>query len=95
MSIQSEINTVKLMVELYCRKNHHCSTVCVNCNSLLTYSIKRLNKCKFGNSKPACKDCSVHCYYREMREEIRKVMRFSGPRMIWYHPFEAIKYLVT
>ena len=25
-----------------------------------------------------------------MRDKIREVMRFSGPRMILYHPIEAI-----
>jgi hypothetical protein len=28
-----------------------------------------------------------------MRERMRAVMRFSGPRMMWYHPVDAIKHL--
>ena len=30
----------------------------------------------------------------EMREKIRKVMRFSGPRMLFYHPVLAVWHLV-
>ena len=29
-----------------------------------------------------------------MRNKIREVMRFSGPRMIFHHPILAIKHLV-
>ena len=28
--------------------------------------------------KTFCANCKVHCYKPEMREQIRKVMRFSG-----------------
>ena len=31
---------------------------------------------------------------REMREKIRVVMRFSGPRMMMYHPIMAICYMM-
>ena len=34
-------------------------------------------------------------YYRpEMKERIRMVMRWSGPRMIIYHPIVAIRHLM-
>jgi hypothetical protein len=29
-----------------------------------------------------------------MREKIREIMRFSGPRMIFYHPIMAIRHLI-
>jgi hypothetical protein len=29
-----------------------------------------------------------------MREKIREVMRFSGPRMMFYHPVMAVRHLV-
>ena len=44
-------------------------------------------------TKTFCSNCRVHCYRSEMREEIRKVMRFSGPRMIFYHP-AAIRHVI-
>ena len=44
--------------------------------------------------KTFCANCKVHCYKPEMREQIRQVMRFSGPRMLLYHPFLAIWHLV-
>ena len=35
-------------------------------------------------TKTFCSNCKVHCYKPEMRKKIRAVMRFSGPRMIFY-----------
>ena len=29
-----------------------------------------------------------------MREKIREVMRFSGPRLIFYHPIMAVRHIV-
>ena len=41
-----------------------------------------------------CVNCRVHCYKPDMREKIRAVMRFSGLRMIFYHPVAAIRHVV-
>jgi hypothetical protein len=29
-----------------------------------------------------------------MREKIKEVMRFSGPRMLLYHPLDAFRHLL-
>lgn len=29
-----------------------------------------------------------------MREKIREIMRFSGPKMIFYHPVMAVSHLI-
>ena len=42
-----------------------------------------------------CENCRVHCYKPQMREEIRNVMRFAGPRMLFYHPIMAIRHVIT
>ena len=35
------------------------------------------------------------CRYKpDMREKIREVMRFSGPRMLFYHPIMAIRHVM-
>ena len=83
------------MVELWCRKKHSGEHLCEDCSQLLEYAHARLDRCRFGNDKTKCHKCPVHCYKPQMRDKIRQVMRFSGPRMIFYHPFEAIMYLLT
>lgn len=29
-----------------------------------------------------------------MRDQIREVMRFSGPRMLFYHPIIALRHMI-
>ena len=55
---------------------------------------RRLDSCRFGNGKPSCRKCPVHCYRADMRERIRTVMRWAGPRMIFHHPLAATRHLL-
>lgn len=88
--IEKEIKISDTMIRLYCRiKHQHKTTLCAECSQLADYARERLEKCRFGEEKPNCKDCPVHCYARTKREKIREVMRFSGPRMLFYHPKAA------
>jgi hypothetical protein len=93
-SVPYEKKTVSAMIRIYCKSKHGQRPLCEGCDKLLQYAEKRNNKCKFGEQKPACKDCPVHCYSQEMKEKIRKVMQFSGPRMIYKHPVMAIMHLL-
>ena len=91
--IDQEKRVVELMIRLYCRKKEKNVTLCPQCEELLRYAHARLDRCPFGVKKKACKQCSVHCYKPAMRERMKQVMRFSGPRMLIYAPWEAIRHL--
>ncbi len=51
---------------------------------------KEVKNVLLWKKKTFCANCKVHCYKPQMREQIRQVMRFSGPRMLLYHPVLAI-----
>ena len=70
------------------------SPLCPECAALLDYAHRRLDSCRFGNDKPSCRKCPVHCYRADMRERIRTVMRWAGPRMIFRHPMAATRHLL-
>ena len=92
-NIEREKRTVAQMMRIYCFLKHKQSHgLCSDCDSLLAYAHKRLDGCKFGNDKPACAKCSVHCYQPVMRERIRVVMRFSGLLMPFVHPIETMEH---
>lgn len=92
---QREKQTVALMIRIYCRKNHGVRNgLCPQCQQLHDYAALRSDKCPFMETKTFCSNCRVHCYKPEMREKIREVMRFSGPRMIFYHPVMAIRHVI-
>ena len=86
-----EWNTVQAMIRCYCRGQHDsCGVLCRECQELLDYASLRLSRCRFGDQKPTCAKCPVHCYERRRRDQIKQVMRYAGPRMIWEHPILAL-----
>ena len=93
--IEKEKNTIKLMIDIYCRKNHGTKKgeLCQECAELLAYAKKRLDFCKFGEEKKFCSKCSIHCYKKDMKIKIKEVMKFSGPRLLLYNPVEVIKHV--
>lgn len=93
--IKNEKNTLTLMISIYCRKKHGSKVLCDECQTLLSYALNRLNHCRYGENKGFCNKCATHCYNKVYQEQIRKVMAFSGPRMIFYHPVMAIKHLLS
>lgn len=91
---EREKETVSLMIALYCRKKHGGRSLCPDCAALEAYARLRSDKCPFMETKTFCSNCRVHCYKPDMREKIRAVMRFSGPRMIFHHPVMAVRHLI-
>ena len=86
--------TVGVMIALYCRQQHGSKKLCPECAELLTYAEERLEKCPFQEGKTVCSLCPVHCYQPAMREKIRAVMRYSGPRMMHRHPMLALFHII-
>ena len=92
---EREKQLVSEMIALYCRKNHGSKgSLCSECSALNEYARSRSDKCPFMENKTFCSNCKVHCYSPHMREKIRIVMRYSGPRMIFHHPVTAIRHVV-
>ena len=91
---EREKETISLMIRLYCRKKHGGKELCPKCAELDAYARLRSDKCPFMETKTFCSNCKVHCYKKDMREKIREVMRFSGPRMIFHHPIMVIRHVI-
>ena len=90
-----ETRTVAAMIRIYCLAHHGAEKdLCEDCSGLLADARERIAKCPFGDGKPVCNQCTVHCYKPEMRERIKTIMCYAGPRMIWRHPILAIRHLV-
>jgi len=93
--IRREKRTFEALVNIYCRHHHDSQdTLCSECDELLEYARKRLDRCPFQENKTTCAKCSIHCYELKKREKTRTIMRYSGPRMIWQHPMMAIQHLL-
>ena len=97
--IEHEQRTVRRMIEIYCQHKHGnrdregTDTLCGECQELLDYAMLRLSHCKYGEDKPACVNCPIHCYKPDKRREIAQVMRHSGPWMLFYSPIMTVRHL--
>ncbi len=96
--LQQEFQTITAMVKIYCKG--HCTAKgkidkCEQCRSLLEYAETRLDRCPYGQHKPTCNKCPVHCYKPELKEKVRQVMIYAGPRMLLVHPVIAIRHLLA
>ncbi len=93
--LATEFKTVKAMVEIYCQDHHNAKgKLCVECLDLLHYAEMRLDRCPYGENKPTCNKCPIHCYKPEPKEQMLLVMRYSGPRMLLKHPILAVRHLI-
>ena len=92
--LRREKKTIAAMVAIYCEDHHGGAPFCDDCRELLGYALARLDRCRFGDDKPVCAQCTVHCYKPVMRERVREVMRYAGPRMTLRHPVLAAAHLV-
>lgn len=84
--------TMGKMVGIYCAAHHERPDggLCAECRQFLDYAETRLHKCPYGEQKPTCANCPVHCYKPRQREHAKKIMRYAGPRMLLRHPILAI-----
>jgi hypothetical protein len=88
-----ERQTIVAMIGSYCEGHHQADTaLCPECRQLLDYAAVRLERCRFGAEKPVCAKCPVHCYERFRREQVKTVMRYAGPRMLWQHPILSLRH---
>jgi len=89
-----EGRTIRVMIEMYCRDVHATPEgLCVECMALSLYAMERLRRCPFQEGKTTCAKCPIHCYKPDKREQVRTVMRYAGPRMMFRHPVMAAWHL--
>lgn len=91
--IEEEKEVVEVMIRLYCTHKERNVELCESCAELLEYAKNRLDRCPFADKKGSCKNCSIHCYKATYRIKMQEIMRFAGPRMLFYHPVMAIRHL--
>ena len=97
--LAKEFKTIVAMTHIYCRDHHKeynrsKNELCTDCLEFIKFAEFRLARCPFGQIKPTCKHCPVHCYKKDMKELARTIMVYSGPRMLLKHPVLAIRHLL-
>ncbi|WP_299020050.1 nitrous oxide-stimulated promoter family protein [uncultured Photobacterium sp.] len=94
-SLNTEFRTIEAMIEIYCKDHHKTPTLCKQCSDFLEYAFTRLDRCPYGEAKPTCRVCPIHCYKADCKERSRQIMRYSGPKMLFKHPILAVRHLLA
>lgn len=83
-----------MMIGIYCADHHNGAetALCASCQEFQDYADRRLEKCPYGDDKPTCANCPVHCYKPARRDQVKRIMRYAGPRMLLKHPVLAIRH---
>jgi len=84
------------MIRLYCHEHHGTSKkeLCPDCLALRNYAFLRVKNCVFKEDKPTCKNCTIHCYSQQKKAQVKEIMRYSGPRMMFHSPGLALVHLI-
>lgn len=84
--------TMSNMIGIYCSAHHDRfgDILCAACREFLHYAEIRLQKCPYGENKPTCANCPVHCYKPARKAQAKEIMQYAGPRMLLRHPLLAI-----
>lgn len=100
-AMEKEKKLIPVMIKKYCKGKHKQERkaqgvkrdeVCAECRELNDYALFRLEKCPFKANKKFCSFCKIHCYKPDMREKIKAVMKYSGPRMLFSYPVFAFSH---
>lgn len=96
--LMREQRTLEAMTAIWCRDQHgpqpDGAALCPACSELMAYAAKRLAVCPYGEEKPVCAKCQIHCYGPAPREEVRVIMRYAGPKMMLRHPILALGHVL-
>ena len=65
--IEREKQTVRKMIELYCRHRLKQENIPEEYQHLAEFACRRLDHCKYGKNKTACKNWPITSAYRNIR----------------------------
>lgn len=88
--ISEEIFLVGKMIDLYYQGDKTEKTI--PADRMHSYATKRLQHCRFGEAKTTCQKCPIHCYQPTYRQQMKQIMGYAGPRMLWHHPILTLRH---
>ena len=93
-----ETKTMREIIRIYCHGHHHHrqygEDLCPSCRDIADYAASRIARCPHMEEKTFCKFCKTHCYAPSRREDIRRIMRWAGPRMLIHDPLSALHHML-
>ena len=92
---KKDIRLISKFTEVWCEGHGHLERkplalpgelapvmLCNECCSFMEYAVKKRLRCPLESEKPSCKHCKIHCYAPPQRELVKKIMAYSGRKLI-------------
>ena len=86
------------MIKIFCKGNHpddnsnNSSNLCNMCHDMEKYIHNRIDYCKQNNF--FCAYCDNKCHPMDKSDYLKKIMRYSGPRILKKYPIMSIKHFL-
>ena len=98
-NIPKEKANIKKTFGVYCH-SHHGTTgekLCPKCTALLATVMTRMNRCRYGITKPICDKCEFtgECFGHQQAREFLKIMQSGSKKMYLKHPVMAVKHKLS
>lgn len=89
--------TLEAIGLIYCRAHHESASkdeagLCPSCREAVDATLERAQNCP-NDHDGNCQDCDIKCQRGEAQERIKRIMRYSAPRMLFRHPLMTFEYL--
>jgi len=95
-NIPKEKNNIRKTFGVYCHAHHGTNgdKLCPKCTALLATVMTKMNRCRYGITKPICDRCQFtdQCFGAQQAKEFLNIMQHSQKRMFLRHPMMAFKH---
>lgn len=95
-NIPKEKASIKKTFAVYCHAHHGTSgeKLCPKCTALLATVMTRMNRCRYGITKPICDRCEYvsECFGARQARDFLTIMNSNRGRMYLKHPIMSIKH---
>ena len=86
-NLPKEKANIKQSFATYCNSNHGTKDgkLCPKCNALLSIIFPKMNRCRYGVTKPVCDKCDMMCFGEGHNEAFMEIMEGSRKGMLVRH----------
>ena len=95
-NLPKEKANIKQSFATYCNSNHGTKDgkLCPKCNALLSIIFPKMNRCRYGVTKPVCDKCDMMCFGEGHNEAFMEIMEGSRKGMLVRHPVMTVRHKI-
>lgn len=96
-NLPKEKENITKSFAVYCNANHGTERgkLCAKCNALLMTIFPKMNRCKYGLTKPICDKCEEQCFGDAHSKAFMEIMDGSRKKMLVKHPMMTVRHKIV